>query len=56
MVEVYYNSGQFKNTLVFLEKYFDDPFRMYEALGRFYEKKGYSEISHSRMRRYEILM
>ena len=56
MVEVYYNSGQFKNSLVFLEKYFDDPFRMYEALGRFYEKKGYSEISHSRMRRYEILM
>lgn len=56
MVEVYYNSGQFKNTLVFLEKYFDDPFRMYEALGRFYEKKGYSEISHSRMRGYEILM
>ena len=56
MVEVYYNSGQFKNTLVFLEQYFDDPFRMYEALGRFYEKKGYSEISHSRMRRYEILM
>lgn len=56
MVEVYYNSGQFKNTLVFLEKYFDDPFQMYEALGRFYEKKGYSEISHSRMRRYEILI
>lgn len=56
MVEVYYNSGQFKNTLVFVEQYFEDPFRMYEALGRFYEKKGYSEISHSRMRRYEILM
>ncbi len=56
MVEVYYNSGQFKNTLVFLERYFEDPFRMYEVLGRFYEKRGYSEISHSRMRRYEILM
>ncbi len=56
MVEVYYNSGQFKNTLVFLEGYFEDPFRMYEVLGRFYEKRGYSEISHSRMRRYEILM
>ena len=56
MVEVYYNSGQFKNTLVFLEGYFEDPFRMYEALGRFYEKRCYSEISHSRMRRYEILM
>ena len=56
MVGVYYNSGQFKNTLVFLERYFEDPFRMYEVLGRFYEKRGYSEISHSRMRRYEILM
>ena len=56
MVEVYYNSGQLKHTLVFLEQYFEDPFRMYEALGRFYETKGYSEISHSRMRRYEILM
>ena len=56
MVEVYYNSGQFQNTLEYLEQYFEDPFRMYEALGRFYEKKGYSEISHSRMRRYEILM
>lgn len=56
MVEVYYNSGQFKNTLVFLEGYFEDPFRMYEALGSFYEKRGYSEISHSRIRRYEILM
>ena len=56
MVEVYYNRGQFKHTLVFLEQYFEDPFRMYEALGRFYEKKGYSESSHSRMRRYEILM
>ena len=56
MVEVYYNSGQFKHTLVFLEQYFEDPFRMYEALVRIYEKKGYSEISHSRMRRYEILM
>ena len=56
MVEVYYNSGQFKNTLVFLEGYFEDPFRMYEVLGRFYEKRGYSEISHSRIRRYEILM
>ncbi len=56
MVEVYYNSGQFKNTLVFLEGYFKDPFQMYEKLGRFYEKNGYSEISHSRMRRYEILV
>ena len=33
-----------------------DAFTFYEKLGSFYEKKGYSEISHSRMRRYEILL
>lgn len=56
MVEVYYNSGQFHNTLEYLEPYFADAFSFYEALGRFYEKKGYGEVSHSRMRRYEILL
>ncbi len=56
MVEVYYNSGQFQNTLRFLEGFFPDAFGFYEALGAFYEKKGYGEISHSRIRRYEILL
>lgn len=56
MVEVYYNSGQFQSTLFYLETFFQDAFGFYEALGEFYEKKGYGEISHSRMRRYEILL
>lgn len=56
MVEVYYNSGQFQTTLNYLEPFFPNMFAFYEALGRFYEKKGYHEISHSRMRRYEILL
>ena len=56
MVEVYYNSGQFGHTLAYLLPYFPDPFSFYEKLGEFYEEKGYSEISHSRMRRYEILL
>ena len=56
MVEVYYNSGQFQNTLEYLVPQFADAFIFYEKLGAFYEKKGYSEISHSRMRRYEILL
>lgn len=56
MVEVYYNSGQFRNTLLYLEPFFPDAFGLYEALGAFYEKKGYEEISHSRIRRYEILL
>ena len=56
MVEVYYNSGQFGHTLEYLVPFFEDAFTFYEQLGAFYEKKGYSEISHSRMRRYEILL
>ena len=56
MVEVYYNSGQFQNTLEYVVPQFADAFTFYEKLGAFYEKKGYSEISHSRMRRYEILL
>ena len=56
MVEVYYNSGQFQNTIACIEPLFEDAFTLYEKLGQYYEKKGYSEISHSRMRRYEILL
>lgn len=56
MVEVYYNSGQFQHTLEYLVPLAKDAFTFYESLGAFYEKKGYSEISHSRMRRYEILL
>lgn len=56
MVEVYYNSGQFWHTLEYLVPFEKDAFTFYEKLGSFYEKKGYSEISYSRMRRYEILL
>lgn len=56
MVEVYYNSGQFQNTLEYLEKFFPDAFSIYERLGSFYMEKGYSDVSHTRMRRYEILL
>ena len=56
MVEVYYNSGQFQNTLEYLEKFFQDAFSIYERLGSFYMEKGYGDVSHTRMRRYEILL
>ncbi len=56
MVEVYYNSGQFQNTLEYLEKFLPDAFSIYERLGSFYMEKGYGDISHTRMRRYEILL
>lgn len=56
MVEVYYNSGQFQNTLEYLEKFFPDAFSIYERLGSFYMERGYGDVSHTRMRRYEILL
>ena len=56
MVEVYYNSGQFKKTLEYAERFFEDAFSIYERLGQFYVEKGYGDVSHSRMRRYEIFL
>lgn len=56
MVELYYNSGQFENTLLFLEKEFDTPFAMYEELADFYEQKGYFINSPARSHRYHVLL
>ena len=56
MVEVNYNSGQFRKTLSWIETFYQEMFSFYESLGAYYEEKGYEEISHSRLRRYEILL
>jgi hypothetical protein len=56
MLEVYYNSGQFGMTMRMMEPLFDSAFAMYQELGRFYDRKGYFGMSHSRMRRCEILL
>ena len=56
MLEVYYNSGQYEITMKMLETQFESPFAMYQRLGAFYEDKGYFSMSHSRMRRAEILL
>ena len=55
MVEVYYNSGQFQKTIRAMEHLFETAFSTYEELADFYEKNGYNEVSHTRIRRYEIL-
>ncbi len=56
MLEVYYNSGQFEITMKVMEPLFDSAFAMFQELGIFYEKKGYFGMSHSRIRRAEILL
>lgn len=55
MVEVYYNSGQFRNTMKALSEEFSSPFEMYQTLARHYEENGLNGVSHSRLARYEIL-
>lgn len=56
MVELYYNSNQFTNTLPILEQVFDSPFQLYEALADFYERNGYFVSSPARAYRYQILL
>ena len=55
MLEIYYNSGQFEVTMKLLEVLFESPFYMFQEFGAFYEEKGYQAMSHSRIRRCEIL-
>ena len=55
MVEVYYNSAQFRHTLPECVRLFPDAFSFYDTLGEFYRERGYLLLSHTRLRRYEIL-
>ncbi|MEG2775116.1 MAG: B12-binding domain-containing radical SAM protein [Acetivibrio sp.] len=55
MVEVYYNSGQFQNSINYMEHFFERPYALYEALGNYYEKHGLLEVNHNRLARYSIL-
>lgn len=56
MLEVYYNSGQFKNSVEFLLSKESDAFSFFNRLADFYEEKGYLTIQSSRIKKYEILL
>lgn len=55
MVEVYYNSGQYKETLPVLAAAFPDAFAMFEELSLYYEKHRLHILNHTRITRYKIL-
>ena len=55
MVEVYYNSGQFRSTMKCLSEEWGDAFDLYDCLAAFYEDEGLNGVSHNRLARYEIL-
>ncbi|ROR21925.1 radical SAM superfamily enzyme YgiQ (UPF0313 family) [Mobilisporobacter senegalensis] len=56
MVEIYYNSGQFTNSILYLENFHDTPFDMYKSLGEYYDEQHLNERSHTRISRYELLL
>lgn len=56
MLEAYYNSGQFEITMKLMDVLYDSAFDFFQRLGDFYEEKGYLAMSHSRIRRCEILL
>ena len=56
MLEVYYNSGQFEIAMKVLKCAYDSAFEMFQKLGNFYEERKLFGMSHSRIKRCEILM
>lgn len=56
MLEVYYNSGQFEITMKVLRNCYESAFEMFQRMGDFYEENNYFGMSHSRIKRCEILM
>lgn len=56
VLEIYYNSGQFQNTLNYLCNFFDSPYDLYDCLALWYEEHDLFGIQSSRTRKYEILL
>ena len=56
MVELYYNSNQYTHTMPVLQNIFPNAYTLYRELAGFYQEKGYSLMTPSRVYRYQILL
>ncbi|MBQ6843409.1 MAG: B12-binding domain-containing radical SAM protein [Agathobacter sp.] len=56
MLEVYYNSGQFEIAMKVLKCGYESAFDMFQKMGDFYEEQKLFGMSHSRIKRCEILL
>ncbi|MBQ1327384.1 MAG: DUF4080 domain-containing protein [Eubacterium sp.] len=54
-VELFYNSQLFRNSLKYMERWFESPFDMYEALAAFLDERNLSHIGINARKKYEIL-
>lgn len=55
MIEIYYNSGKAINTIKYGIKFFNSPFDFFEQLVTYWVKNNYNNISHSKMKLYEVI-
>lgn len=56
VVEIFYNSRQFTNTIAYMEKQFDSAFRMYELMAKYFAENQSQIKSPARVKRYEALL
>ena len=56
MVNTFYNTNQFTNTIAVLELVFNSPFQMYEKLADFFTEKDYFRKTPARVFRYQALL
>ena len=56
VVETYYNSGQFKTSIAYLEGLYERPFVLYEKLAAFCSQGEAHRMAHNRMQQYERLL
>ncbi len=56
MVDAYYNSGQFKMSLSYLETLYPNPYSLFQALGEYHVKRHGDLVNHARIWRYETLL
>ncbi|MDO4803817.1 MAG: DUF4080 domain-containing protein [Lachnospiraceae bacterium] len=55
VLEYYYNSGQFRHALGYIEGYWESAFAFYRDLAGFFRQKGYDRERPAAARRYEVL-
>ena len=55
VLDLFYNSGQFSQTLAYLTALHKSPFAFYEALADFWVSNNYHAVAHSRVTLYTLL-
>jgi radical SAM superfamily enzyme YgiQ (UPF0313 family) len=55
ITDIYYNSGKYRAAVKYFTTCFETPFNFHETFADFWAEKRYFEVSHTRLKLYEIL-